>query len=111
MPTPALKQVQGNQQHETLRLVAMIAFVYLVNRRPYGTVLHLVDCLHGLLFGAIQEVHHLVVDAVAARLPRGRDVFEIVCGTLQQVAHLPVEPFGRIGENVMGDVVDVVEDA
>lgn len=32
-------------------------------------------------------------------------------GTFQQVAHLPVESFGRIGENVMGDVIDIVEDA
>lgn len=111
MPTPALKQVQGNQQHETQRLVAMIAFVYLVDRRPDRTVLHLVDCFQALFLGTIQKVHYLVEDAVAARLPRGRDVFNVVCGAFQQVAHLPVEPFGRIGENVMGDVVDVVENA
>ena len=58
MPTLVLKQVQGNQQYETQRLVAMIAFVDLVDRGPDGTVLHLVDCLQALFLGIIQEIHH-----------------------------------------------------
>ena len=58
MPTLVLKQVQGNQQYETQRLVAMIAFVNLVDRGPDGTVLHLVDCLQALFLGIIQEIHH-----------------------------------------------------
>lgn len=84
MPTLVLKQVQGNQQHETQRLVAMIAFVDLVDRRPDRTVLHLVDGLHGRFLGTIQKVHYFVVDAVATRFPRGANFFHVVSGTLQQ---------------------------
>ena len=84
MPTLVLKQVQGNQQYETQRLVAMIAFVNLVDRGPDGTVLHLVDCLQALFLGIIQKVHYLVEDAVATRFPRGANFFHVVSGTLQQ---------------------------
>ena len=60
MPTLVLKQVQGNQQHETQRLVAVVAFVDLVDRGPDGTVLHLVDCLQALFLGIIQKTYRWI---------------------------------------------------
>ena len=50
----------------------MILFVNLVYCHTHRAMLQLVDSPHGLFLGSIQEVHHLVIDSVAGRLPKGR---------------------------------------